>query len=272
MTLVLVAHGTRDPAGAATAARLTEAVAARMGGIPVQLAFADVREPGLTDVLAGLDAPAPIVVVPAFLAAGYHVRVDLPGQIGRSGRSDVLLSAPLGPAPAVVTAAVDRLREAGWRRSDTLVLAAAGSSDRRAVADVQRAAGLLARAVRRPVRVGYIATGRPTVDEVVATAGRSGRRVAVASWLLAPGLFHRWLTRSGADIVSDPIGAHPLLADQLVRRYQTALARAGADLDLSVAELDVRTPHVPAVARRARERLQPPHRFHRQRVGDLFGE
>jgi sirohydrochlorin ferrochelatase len=227
VTLVLVAHGTREPAGATTAQQLASAVAARLGGSHVKLAYADVREPGLTDVLAGLDAPDPIVVVPAFLASGYHVRVDVPGQIQRAGRPGVLLAAPLGPAPAVVTAAVDRLREAGWRRSDALVLAAAGSSNRRATADVRRAAGLLSKAVRRPVRVGYIATGKPGVDEAVATAGRFGRRVAVASWLLAPGLFHRWLTESGAAVVSEPIGAHPVLADQLVRRYQTALARAG---------------------------------------------
>jgi sirohydrochlorin ferrochelatase len=227
VTLVLVAHGTRDPAGAATARQLTSLVADRMGG-DVALAYADVRGPGLTDVIAGLDVPGPIVVVPAFLASGYHVRVDVPRQIERAARPGVLLAAPLGPAPAVVTAAVDRLREAGWRSSDALVLAAAGSSDRRATVDVRRAAGLLSKAVRRPVRVGYIATGKPGVDQVVATEGRFGRRVAVASWLLAPGLFRRWLDQSGAAVVSEPIGAHPLLADQLVRRYQTALARAGA--------------------------------------------
>lgn len=230
MTLVLVAHGTRDPVGAATAEHLAAAVAARMDGIRVALAYADVRAPGLTSVLADLDAadldaPDPIVVVPAFLASGYHVRVDVPGQIERSGRTGVLLAAPPGPAPAVVSAAVDRLREAGWRRSDSLVLAAAGSSDRRAIADVRRAAAVLTKLVRRPVRIGYIATGSPALDQVVAAARG---RVAVASWLLAPGLFHRWLARCGADVVSEPIGAHPLLVDQLVRRYHTAVSRARA--------------------------------------------
>jgi sirohydrochlorin ferrochelatase len=223
MPLVLVAHGTREPAGAVTAAELADAVTQRLAG-PVLLAFADVRRPNLTDVLAAVDpADGPIVVVPAFLAAGYHVRVDLPEQIAGSGRQGVLLTPPLGPADAVVSAARDRLREAGLRRSDAVVLAAAGSSDPRAVADVDRAARLLSRAVRRPVHVGYIATGRPTVDEAVASAGRSGRRVAVASWLLAPGLFHRWLARSGAAVVSEPIGAHPLLVDLVVRRYADAL-------------------------------------------------
>jgi sirohydrochlorin ferrochelatase len=227
LTLVVVAHGTRDPAGATTSERLAAAVAARAPGVPVGLAYADVRAPSLTDVLARVDAPR-IVVVPAFLASGYHVRVDIPEQIARSGRSDVLLASPLGPAPAVVAAAVQRLAEAGWRRSDALVLAAAGSSDRRAGADVRRAATQLSKAVRRPVTIGCIATGTPTIDEAVAAARRTARRVAVASWLLAPGLFHRWLDRSGADVVSQPLGVHPYLVDQLLRRYQAALLRVAA--------------------------------------------
>jgi sirohydrochlorin ferrochelatase len=237
VTLVLVAHGTRDPAGAATADRLATALAERAPGVRVLLAYADVRRPSLADVLTDLDTPEPpdsadrVVVVPAFLASGYHVRVDLPEQIERSRRPGVLLAPPLGPARAVVTAAVDRLREAGRRPSDEVVLAAAGSSDPRALEDVRRAARLMSEQVGRQVRVGYVATGRPSVDEVVA---RTPGRVAVASWLLAPGLFHRWLARSGADVVSEPIGAHPLVVDQLLRRYQ-----AGFPLPVSRSDNDV---------------------------------
>jgi hypothetical protein len=48
--------------------------------------------------------------------------------------------------------------------------------------------------------------------------------VAVASWLLAPGVFHGSLAECGADVVSGPIGAHPLVVDVLVRRYYEARA------------------------------------------------
>lgn len=222
--LLLVAHGTRDPAGAVTAEALTDAVARRLPGVPVSLAFADVRGPSVTDVLAGGTGPA--VVVPTFLSAGYHVRVDLPGQIERAGRAGVRLARPLGTT--VVGAAVDRLVSAGWRACDAVVLAAAGSSDPRAIADIRRAAVRLSGTIRQPVAVGYIATGRPGVSEVVARSHRPGTRVAVASWLLAPGLFHQWLCRSGADLVSDPIGVHPLLVDQLVRRYLGQSNRPGS--------------------------------------------
>jgi sirohydrochlorin ferrochelatase len=216
MSLLLVVHGTRDPAGTAMSAELAAEVR-RSLPVPVRLAFADVRRPSVTDVLRDWDVPGPIVAVPAFLAAGYHVWVDLPAQILGSGRPDVHLTAPIGPS--VVPAALDRLIAAGWRRSDAVVLAAAGSSDPRARADVRRAAAVLSRLVRQPVGVGYLATGRPTVADAVAAARRPGRRVAVASWLLAPGLFHRWVAGSGADVVSEPIGVHPLLVAQLVQRY-----------------------------------------------------
>jgi sirohydrochlorin ferrochelatase len=223
MSLLLVVHGTRDPAGTAMSAELAAEVRRRLA-VPVRLAFADVRQPSVTSVLRDWDVPGPIVAVPAFLAAGYHVRVDLPGQILGSGRADVRLTAPVGPS--VVPAALDRLIAAGWRGSDAVVLAAAGSSDPRARADVRRAAAVLSRLVSQPVGVGYLATGRPTVAEAVSSARRSGRRVAVASWLLAPGLFHQWLARSGADVISEPIGIHPLLVAQLVQRYQIGSLRS----------------------------------------------
>lgn len=225
MTLVLVAHGTREPAGAVTAERVAEAVSARLAGVPVALAYADVRRPSVAEVLAAVDGPA--TVVPAFLASGYHVRVDLPEQIARTQRRDVVLAAPLGPAPAVVAAVHDRLIAAGWRAGDELVLAAAGSSDNRALADVARAAELLAARTRRHVRLGFVTTARPDIDEAVAIAGAGGRRVAVASWLLAPGLFHRWVTRTGAAVVSEPIGPHPMLVEQVIRCYRQASGQVG---------------------------------------------
>ena len=234
MTLVLVAHGTREPAGALAADEIAQAVRAKLSGVPVEVAFADVRRPSVTEVLGTVRGPA--VVLPAFLASGYHVRVDVPGQVARSGHPDVRLARPLGPARAMVSAMHDRLVSAGWRAGDELVLAAAGSSDDRALADVGRAARLLAEHTGVRVRIGYVTTARPSVDEAVVAARRTGRRVAVACWLLAPGLFHRWVARCGADVVSEPIGAHPLLVEHVLRRYREMLpgpARVTLDATLS---------------------------------------
>lgn len=207
MKLVLAFHGTRDPRGAEVCAEIAD-LARPSVDVPVEVAYADVRQPDVRSVVDG-----PCVVVPVFLAAGYHVRVDIPEQIG--SRRGVVVTSPLGLD--AVPAVRDRLREAGFRRGDALVLAAAGSSDPRALATVRRAAVLLGADA-----VGYVATATPRVPDVV--SGFQGRRVAVASWLLAPGVFHGSLAECGADVVSAPVGAHPLVVDALLRKYYEARA------------------------------------------------
>jgi sirohydrochlorin ferrochelatase len=220
MSLVVVAHGTRDPAGACVAERLVAAVRAKLAGVRVELAFADVRGPTVADVLG--DLAGPTVVLPAFLAAGYHVRVDLPAQL--AAFPDVLLAPTLGPAQPLVAAMHDRLREAGWRAGDRVVLAAAGSSDSSALADVRRAALRLSARLDTEVHIGYCATAQPALPQAIARLRLRGRRVAVASWLLAPGLFHRAARQAGADLVGEPIGAHPLVVEEILRRYRRANA------------------------------------------------
>ncbi|MEV6713321.1 CbiX/SirB N-terminal domain-containing protein [Lentzea sp. NPDC051208] len=209
MKLVLAFHGTRDPRGVVVCSEIAAAVQTSVD-LPVEVAYADVRQPDVRSVVDG-----PCVVVPVFLAAGYHVRVDIPEQIGR--RSDVVLTSPVGLD--AVPAVRDRLREAGFRRRDAVVLAAAGSSDARALATVRQAAALLGASA-----VGYVATATPRVPDVVAGLVARGRWVAVASWLLAPGVFHGSLADCGADVVAEPIGAHPLVVDVVLRKYFEARA------------------------------------------------
>ncbi|HEY4023678.1 MAG TPA: sirohydrochlorin chelatase [Pseudonocardiaceae bacterium] len=220
MSLVIVAHGTRDPAGALVAARLVDAVRAQLPGVRVELAFADVRGPTVAEVLVELAGP--VVVLPAFLAAGYHVRADLPAQLAEF--PDAVLAAPLGPARAMVAAVHDRLVEGGYRFGDRVVLAAAGSSDPQAIADVRRAALRLSGRLDTEVHIGYCATAQPPLPQAIAQARARGRRVTVASWLLAPGLFHRAAAEAGADLVADPIGVHPLVVDLMISRYRAKCA------------------------------------------------
>ncbi|MBV9142997.1 MAG: sirohydrochlorin chelatase [Pseudonocardiales bacterium] len=224
MTVVVVAHGTQDPAGVAVARQLVDALRVRLPVRPVLLAFVDVLGPGVREVVAG--APGPVTVVPAFLSAGYHVRTDVPREVAATGRRDVTISTALGPHPLLVDAVADRLRAAGWRRDDTVVLAAAGSSDPRAGADVRAAARQLSGSIGSRVRVAFVATGAPRVAPLVAgLRSVEEPRIAVAAWLLAPGLFHRRLATAGADVVAAPLGVHPGVLDRLVQ-----LAGSGAML------------------------------------------
>lgn len=213
-TVVVAAHGTRDPAGVAVARELVTALRARLPGSSVLLAFVDVLGPSVSEVVASV--PGPVTIVPAFLTCGYHVRTDVPREVAATGRRDVTVTAALGPHPLLVSATADRLRAAGWRPGDAVVLAAAGSSDERAVADVRAAAVQLSGELGCRVRVGFVATGAPSVTAMVRGMRAAGApRVAAATWLLAPGLFHRRLARTGADVVAAPLGAHPGVIDRL---------------------------------------------------------
>lgn len=220
---VLVAHGTRKPGGVA----MVEDLARRVGDVldrEVHVAFVDVLGPTPTEVLDRLPRHRPAVLVPAFLAGGYHVRVDVPAHVEASTHPQVLVTRPLGPCAGTVRVIADRLFESGWRPGDSVILAAAGTSDRSAQSDLRQTAAMLSALIGDRVELGYAATGAPTVaDAVEAARARSGgARVAVASYLLADGLFQDRSRAAGADIVSEPLGIHPGMIRLIASRFRRA--------------------------------------------------
>lgn len=219
---VLVAHGTRKPGGVSMVGTLAERVAEVLDR-EVRVAFVDVLGPNPTEVLDALPQDRPAVLVPAFLAGGYHVRVDVPAHVAASTHPDVTVTRPLGPCAGTVRVLADRLFESGWRPGDSVILAAAGTSDRSAQSDLRQTAAMLSALTGDRVELGYAATGAPTVAAAVEAARtRSDRRVAVASYLLADGLFQDRLRTSGADIVSEPLGVHPGMVRLIASRFRRA--------------------------------------------------
>jgi sirohydrochlorin ferrochelatase len=218
---LLVAHGTRKADGVAMIAELAERVGAILGQ-RVRTAFVDVLGPTPSDALSTLpDGPA--IVVPAFLACGYHVRVDIPAFVEASGHADVTVTAALGPSPHIVRVVCDRLVESGWRPSDSVILAAAGTSDPNAQRDLRVTAALLSAAIGARVELAHAATGEPRVaDAVAALRSRGAARIVVASYLLADGLFQDRLRESGADLVTEPLGTHPGVARLIASRFRRA--------------------------------------------------
>lgn len=225
-TLLAVAHGSRHPAATATIAALVRQVERLAPVLDIQMAFVQHAEPSLTKALdtAGPD----VVIVPLLLSTGYHLTTDIAGaataidtSITASG-SGPRVAGPLGPDPLLVTALTGRLAEAGVPDDTPVVLAAAGSTDPQAAEEVQAQANLLASELGVPVVVGYAAAGRPTVSEAVADLrAETGRPVAVATYLLAPGQFHDRLAQSGADWLTAPLGDHPAVAALIIDRYRT---------------------------------------------------
>ncbi|MEO3758960.1 sirohydrochlorin chelatase [Mycobacterium sp. B14F4] len=220
MNNLLVAHGTRKQSGVALIGDLAERVSAALAA-PVHVAFVDVLGPTPSELLRGLSGPT--VVVPAFLARGYHVNNDIPAHVAASEHPDATITEALGPSPQLTRVLVDRLTECGWRLGDSVVLAAAGTSDAGAQSDLRQTSALLSAVIGKRVELAYAATGEPTVADAVTRLRQGGaRRVVVASYLLAEGLFQDRLRNSGADAVADPLGTHPAMVRLIANRFRRA--------------------------------------------------
>ncbi|MFA1550153.1 sirohydrochlorin chelatase [Actinomadura chokoriensis] len=227
--LLAVAHGTRAPAGPAAVGALLDRVRAMRPGLAVAEAYGELSEPSLEQAAAGLGG-GPVVVVPLMLARGYHALIDIPDRAARL-LPGAVTARPLGPDRLLAEALARRLGECAQtrvppRRTDAVVLGAAGSADPAGAADVRAAVQLLARRLRRPVTHGFVAAGGPALEEAVAERRRQGAgRVVVASYLLAPGRFLDRMRSCGADAVTAPIGAHDAAARLVLGRYDEARSR-----------------------------------------------
>ncbi|PBC79960.1 sirohydrochlorin ferrochelatase [Streptomyces sp. TLI_235] len=223
--LVLVAHGSRDPAAGAEIARLLDRLRAARPELDVRLGHLGLNAPLLPEVLDTLSGPA--VLVPLLLGRGYHAKVDIPAALAAAPQVSGAVAAPLGPHPLLAEALAARLAEAGWRRCadgrDAVVLAASGSRDADAALDTQEQARLLALRLGVPVHPGYVAAGGPSVAETVARLTAEGRRPAVAGYFTAPGDFARLAAAAGAPLASAPLGAHDAVVRLVLERYRSCV-------------------------------------------------
>jgi sirohydrochlorin ferrochelatase len=229
--LVLVAHGSRDAAATATVESLVRAVRRRREGLAVTAAYLDHTEPRVPAAVESVGPGA--VVVPLLLTAAFHSRVDLPAQLAAADPAAVQ-AAVLGPHPLLVAALERRLAESGVGTGDpgtAVVLAAAGSADAGARDTVHRLAAGWASRGWWGVGAAFASGGAPRVGEAVRALRRRGApRVAVASYLLAPGLFADRVATdavtAGAAAVGAPLADAPEVADLALLRYDGALLAA----------------------------------------------
>ncbi|MEV7091137.1 sirohydrochlorin chelatase [Streptomyces sp. NPDC093085] len=240
-TLVVVAHGSRDPRALRTITTLLERVRERRPGLAVRLGHIEIERPALPDTLRSLGTGR-AVLVPLLLSRGFHVKHDLPAFAAAAApRLETRVAAPLGPHPLLIEALYDRLLEAGWPAPAApahparnpapapaagVVLAAAGSRDPHSAADTRRAAALLSERLGGvPVLPAYASAASPTVPEALrALAARGRHRTAVASYFTAPGHFATRTAACAPWIATAPLGAHPAMARLLLHRYDEALA------------------------------------------------
>jgi sirohydrochlorin ferrochelatase len=247
-SLVLVAHGSRDPRAEQATAALTRAVGAARAGCRVAAAYLDFSAPRLPAALAqaqatGGDRPAPpVTVVPLLLTAAYHGRVDVPAEVARAPRGAVRLAEVLGPVGGaggdagaldlVVRALRRRLAEAVAAGApgvvpDGVVLAGAGTRVPEALATVDLVAARLAESLGVPCLPGYASGAGPTVAAAVERLRAGGaRRIAAAAYFLAPGRLYDRIaaaaTGAGVPVVAEPLGDAPEIVRLVLLRADRA--------------------------------------------------
>lgn len=227
-TLVLTAHGSRDPRSAAN----TRAIAGHLRRVApehdVRVAFCEHNTPNLRDVLADVGDDA--VVVPFLLASAYHARIDIPGMIEESGAA-VRVAPTLGEDRRLVQVLGERLTSAGASRFDPqlgVVAVAVGSSDAAANAGTARVADRLSRGTRwAGVEMAFATMAGSVPQAVERLQARGAERLMIAPWFLAHGKITdgiaEYARREGIPM-AEPLGAHRLVAATVLDRVETALA------------------------------------------------
>lgn len=108
--ILLFGHGARNPEWAAPFIRIRDAILERQPSACVEMGFLELMRPTFDE---GIDALASqganqIVIVPIFMAAGVHIKKDLPimaaAAMDRHKQLSITLADPVGEAPEVIGA------------------------------------------------------------------------------------------------------------------------------------------------------------------------
>lgn len=111
--ILLFGHGARNPEWAQPFHLIRDAILARDPQALVEPGFLELLRPGFDEAVDCLvrQGATEIVVVPIFMAAGSHVKKDLPRMaadaMDRHAGLQISLAAPVGEAPPVLDAMAD---------------------------------------------------------------------------------------------------------------------------------------------------------------------
>ncbi|WPB90213.1 sirohydrochlorin chelatase [Streptomyces malaysiensis] len=242
-TLLIIAHGSRDPRHAATVDALRARVRSMRPELRVEAAFLEFNAPRVPQVLARLAAAdaTEVIALPLLLTRAFHAKTDIPAVLreatARHPRLSVRQAAVLGPSPLLMDALERRLHEAGLRPADRsstgVVLASAGSTDPEAIAVIAEIAREWRHTGWCAVRPAFASASLPRTEDAVRALRADGvPRVAVAPYVIAPGRLPDRIAHgaeaAGADFLSPVLGPAPELARLLLHRYNEARAAAPA--------------------------------------------
>ncbi len=242
-SLLLAAHGTRDPVGVAAFEALAARVADRAGrdGIEVAGGFIELSAPALRDGVSTLarTSPRSIVAVPLMLVAAGHTKGDIPAALAREQIRHPGVSfaygRPLGPHPLLIELMAERVNACGVDAPAVLVVAR-GSTDPDANADVVKTARLLWEGRDYPLaETAFVSLAQPDVAAGLERCRLLGaERIVVARYFLFPGVLPDRVAEQAAEYaaahpgldiaVADVLGDCDEIAALVRERYDEALS------------------------------------------------
>jgi sirohydrochlorin cobaltochelatase len=265
--LLLIAHGTRNPAGATEMQQLLGHLRQRLEPQVAAAWLEDFAEPDAVTAAAELIASGAshLVTLPFLVLGAGHAKTDVPAAVHAitaafpqvtvsHGRVLGLHPSLFELARARVLTAAGRARasasEPGGgdlssdRGDEALLVTGAGSSDPDANGDLSKAARVLGEQTgHRWVETAYAGVTWPRADQVLTRLHRAGvQRVVRFSWSLLAGVLEQrvdgWASEAvdqyGIEIVdAGRFGPDPLVAGAVVDRYHEAIhgdARMNCDL------------------------------------------
>jgi sirohydrochlorin cobaltochelatase len=237
--LLLVGHGTREPAGVAQFLELSKLLAERSSEVSLEPCFLELAEPtiaeGLERLLArGIDA---LIVAPLLLFSAGHAKGDIPmavdAALNAAGRRDLARwqSPPLECHAELLALSRQRYASAvaglPCGGPTKLVMIGRGSGDAAATRQMRRYAALHAQQMGVAEHlVGFLAVARPNLAEALAQgAADAPRQIVVQPHLLFEGLLSSevreavaWAGGRWPSIdwrCADPLGPQPGLVRAL---------------------------------------------------------
>lgn len=200
--VLLIGHGTREPAGLEEFRDLARRLSQQLGSLPMESCFLELAEPDINAGFARLlsQSVSTVVAAPALLFAAGHAHEDIPRALSLAAAKHPGLSirqAPvLGGSQSILELSARRYREAmsvvgqDEPGETFLLLVGRGSRDEAATAEMFRFTEL--RRTLTPVALAqpaFVAMAQPGLIEGLSQAVVSGKkRIVVQPHLLFDGL------------------------------------------------------------------------------------
>ena len=246
-SIVVAAHGSRDPAALEEVDRLLSLMKKRVPAQPITHGYLEFAVPTIDEAVRSVvEAGAQrVVMLPALLLAATHAKSDMPGELALLKRQfpgvEFHFGAPTDLHPLLLQLAQQRIVEAEaqsertLRRADScLVVVGRGTSDPDANSDVSKLARMLEEGMGFGASyVCYAGTAAPDLNNGLRRAARLGlERIVVFPYFLFDGVLVKRIYTA-----ADELGArHPELevlkagyfgANEAVARVFLERAREG---------------------------------------------